>query len=71
MSARTRDANRCSYSPLQMQGASMAITAYPSPHSYLALVIISFIICAVLNITSMGLGIPALVLTSLVSLRSS
>ena len=68
ISASTRDANRCSNSPLQTQGTSMDITAHPSPHSYLAVVIISFCICALLNVTSMGLGIPALTLTNLVSL---
>jgi hypothetical protein len=50
---------------LEVQRASMPITAYPPPHSFLGLVIISLIICAFLNPISLGLGIPALILSSL------
>ena len=52
------------------QAAPMPITAYPrpsyaSPHSYLALTIVTLIICLLLNITSLALGIPAITLSIL------
>ena len=56
-----------------MQGAPMPITAYiepphSPPHSYYVLVVITMIICSVLNPTSVGLGLPAVILSGLVSL---
>ena len=63
----------CYDSLIQIQGAPMPITAYVEPpnyppHSYLMLVVITLVICSVLNPTSLGLGVPAVVLSSLVSL---
>ena len=51
----------------------MPITAYerpphPAPHSFLALVVFTLIICLVLNITSLALGLPALIFSIFVSL---
>ena len=54
----------------------MPITAYPEPpprqqpHTYLALTVVTVVICSVLNPLSMGLGIPAVVLSGLVSRTS-
>ena len=58
---------------IQMQGAPMPIMAHSEPphsppHSYLMLAVITLTICSVLNPTSMGLGVPAMILSSLVSL---
>ena len=63
----------CYDSLIQMQGAPMPITAYSEPphsppHSYLMLAVITLVICSVLNPLSLGLGVPAVVLSSLVSL---
>ena len=51
----------------------MPITTYPrpsyaSPHSYLILVLTTMTICSVLNITSLAFGIPALILSTMVSM---
>ena len=56
----------------QMPGAPMPVTAYerppyPAPHSFLALVVFTLIICLVLNITSLVIGIPALIFSVSVS----
>ena len=56
----------------QAQAAPLPIAAYPrpsyvSPHSYLALTIVTLIICALLNLTSLALGIPAMIMSILVS----
>ena len=50
----------------------MPITAYerpphPAPHNFLALVVFTLIICLVLNITSLALGLPALIFSIFVS----
>jgi hypothetical protein len=56
----------------EMQGAPMPITAYSEPphsppHNYYVLVVITMIICSVLNPTSIGLGLPAMILSVLSS----
>ena len=42
--------------------------SYDPPHSHLPLAVVTAIICALLNFTSLALGIPAIVLSALVSL---
>ena len=42
--------------------------SYNPPHSHLPLAVVTAIICALLNFTSLALGIPAIVLSALVSL---
>ena len=56
----------------QMQGAPVPITAYPkpphpAPHSYLVLVLLTLAFCLFWNITSLALGIPALIFSVSVS----
>ena len=41
--------------------------SYPGPHDFLLFIVISVIVCAICNLTSIGFGIPALVLALLVS----
>ena len=59
-------------SPVQIQGAPVLNVAnprppHPPPHSFMVLAIATLIVSAVLNITSLCLGIPALYVSSLVS----
>lgn len=40
---------------------------YAPPHSYQTLVMITLVLCLILNFTSLAFGIPALVFSTLVS----
>ena len=41
---------------------------YDAPHDFLALALVTTIICAILNLISLAFGIPAIVLSVMVSL---
>ena len=50
-----------------MPGTAYQRSPHPPPHSFLVLAFFSLIICALLNFTSLAIGIPALVFSVSVS----
>ena len=44
---------------------------YDAPHDFLILAMVTTIICAILNLLSLGFGIPAIILSAMVSLTCS